>query len=336
MPGSRLIWTAVAKPPVPRGLEPPVGKCPTVFNLLAGWEAGIPTPIGRSRVLIRHPSPVTWPSKWLILQQRTTATALTLHRLHAPVSQSLGPHLTNADTCCMILVSGSWLRPWGDVLEPSCSVWTLWDRRGGSLSGSAVEGPTDSGNSSGLRWFALRVKSHCEKVAAASLRSRDYAEFLPLYRSRWRWSDRWVELERPLFPGYVFCRFDPDHRLPILTIPSLVHIVGIGRVPLPVEDSEIAAVQSVVRSGLAAQPWPYIRVGDVVRVRYGVLRDLEGILIEVKKRHRLVVSIALLQRSVAVEIGRDWVSLVRPASRGPATAAVRRPVSLAATAAGLR
>jgi transcription antitermination factor NusG len=187
-----------------------------------------------------------------------------------------------------------------------------------------------------VRWFALRVKSRCEKVTAASLRNRGYEEFLPLYRSRRLWSDRWVELELPLFPGYVFCRFDPQDRLPILTIPSLVHVVGIGKTPLPVEDGEIAAVQTVVRSGLAARPWPYLNVGDVVRVQYGALRDLEGILIEVRKRHRLVVSITLLQRSVAVEIDREWVSLVRSSRFAPATVAARRPVSLAETAVGLR
>jgi len=164
-------------------------------------------------------------------------------------------------------------------------------------------------------WYALRVKSHCERMTAAGLRSRGYEEFLPTYRLRRRWSDRWMDLELPLFPGYVFCRFDPRDRLPILKIPSLVHIVGLGKTPSPVDEHEIEAIQAIVRSGLAAQPWPYVKVGDWVRVEYGSLCGLEGILIEVKKRHRLVVSVTLLQRSVAVEIDRDWVSLARPASR---------------------
>lgn len=162
-------------------------------------------------------------------------------------------------------------------------------------------------------WYALRVKSHCERMTAESLRCRGYEEFLPTYRLRRRWSDRWVELELPLFPGYVFSRFDARNRLPVLQIPSLVHIVGIGKTPLPVDEREIAAIQAIVRSGIAAQPWPYLRVGDLVRVQYGALCGLEGILVEVRKRHRLVVSVTLLQRSVAVEIDRDWVSLVRPA-----------------------
>jgi len=181
-----------------------------------------------------------------------------------------------------------------------------------------AEGLGRSGTSFG--WYALRVKSHCERMTAASLRSRGYEEFLPTYRLRRRWSDRWVELELPLFPGYVFSRFDARHRLPILQIPSLVHIVGIAKTPLPVDEQEIAAIQAIVHSGLAAQPWPYLRVGDLVRVQYGALSGLEGILVEVRKRHRLVVSVTLLQRSVAVEIDRDWVSLVRPARIGPTVA----------------
>jgi transcription antitermination factor NusG len=178
-----------------------------------------------------------------------------------------------------------------------------------------MESRVETGHEPNTNWFALRVKSHCERMTAAGLRSRGYEEFLPTYRRRRRWSDRWVDQELPLFPGYVFCRFDPRDRLPILKIPSLVHIVGIGKTPLPVDEHEIEAIQAIVRSGLAAQPWPYVKVGDMVRVQYGSLCGLEGILIEVKKRHRLVVSVTLLQRSVAVEIDRDWVSLVRPACR---------------------
>lgn len=177
-----------------------------------------------------------------------------------------------------------------------------------------MDGRAETGCGADPKWFALRVKSHCERITAAGLRSRGYEEFLPTYPSRRRWSDRWVDQELPLFPGYVFCRFDPVDRLPILKIPSLVHIVGIGKTPLPVEDQEIAAIQAIVRSGLAAEPWPYLRVGDTVRVEYGSLCGLEGILVEVKKRHRLVVSVTLLQRSVAVEIDHDWVSPVHPAA----------------------
>jgi transcription antitermination factor NusG len=174
------------------------------------------------------------------------------------------------------------------------------------------------------RWFALRVKSRCEKVTAAILHNKGYQEFLPLYRSRRHWSDRTKQLDLPLFPGYVFCRFDPHDRLPVLTTPGLVHIVGVAGIPAPIDDREIDAVHAIIKSGLAAEPWPFVKVGNIVRIDYGSLEGLEGILIEIKKRHRLVVSVTLLQRSVAVEIDRDWVSLVRSTHRpGPPETALR-------------
>jgi transcription antitermination factor NusG len=157
-------------------------------------------------------------------------------------------------------------------------------------------------------WFALHVKPRHEKVAAWALHNQGYEEFLPIYRSRRRWSDRIKELDIPLLPGYIFCRFDPDNRLPILMSPGVVAVVGVGKTPAPVAESEVAALQRVVQSGLRAEAWPFLKVGQAVRIELGPLAGLEGILTELKNRHRLVVSVTLLQRSVAVEIDRVWVS----------------------------
>lgn len=142
---------------------------------------------------------------------------------------------------------------------------------------------------------------------SASVVAKGYEALLPLYRSRRRWSDRIKELDLPLFDGYVFCRLNPEHRLPVLTIPGVLHFVGTGKAPIAVPDAEIAALQAVMRSGAAAEPWPHLRVGQRIRIDRGPLRNLEGILVEVKGRSRLVVSVSLLQRSVAVEVDRDWV-----------------------------
>jgi transcription antitermination factor NusG len=179
-------------------------------------------------------------------------------------------------------------------------------------------------------WFALRVKSRHENVVAAMARSKGYEEFAPFWRSRRRWSDRDKSVDVPLFPGYVFCRFRRDDRLPLLTIPGVVHVVGIGKVPVPIEDSEIAAIQTAVSSGLAFEPQPFLEVGDRVRVEKGALAGVEGILVELRKNHRLVVSITLLKRSVAVDIEGDWITPVekRGANRmlppsAPAECAVR-------------
>ena len=156
-------------------------------------------------------------------------------------------------------------------------------------------------------WFALRVKSRSEKIVAMIARNKGFEEFLPLYQSRRRWSDRFKSVELPLFPGYVFCRLNPEFRLPLLTIPGVLSFVGIGKIPVPIDEAEIAAIQTAVRAGLSAEPYPFLEVGQRVRVAEGPLAGVEGSLVEVRKQQRLVVSVSMLKRSVAVEIDRLWV-----------------------------
>jgi transcription antitermination factor NusG len=158
-----------------------------------------------------------------------------------------------------------------------------------------------------LSWYAIRIKSKYGSIASTTLRSKGYEEFLPLYRSRRRWSDRIKEVEYPLFPGYLFCRFDASDRLmPILTTPGVIGIVSSGKTPVPVFHDEIEAIRAILRSGLAVQPWPLLRVGSKVCIEGGPLAGLEGIVTDMDKVCRLVVSVSLLQRSVAVEIDRAW------------------------------
>jgi transcription antitermination factor NusG len=157
------------------------------------------------------------------------------------------------------------------------------------------------------RWFAIRVKSQYEKITAVALRNKGYEEFTPMYHSRRYWSDRVKELDLPLFPGYIFCRFDPLHRLPVLTSPGIVSIIGLGKNPEPVEDDEIARIQAIVSSGVLAYPWPFLHAGEKIAVIRGPLCGVEGFLVSSKSQYRLVVSIQLLQRSVAAEVDRDCV-----------------------------
>ena len=164
-------------------------------------------------------------------------------------------------------------------------------------------------------WFAIRIRSRNEKLVALALHSKGYEVFLPLYASQRHWSDRVKELELPLFPGYLFCRFDVQRRLPILKTPGVIDILGFSKTPAPVDETEIAAIQSIVASRLSAEPWPFLQVGQTVRVERGPLLGMEGIMVALKKPYRLVVSVTLLNRSVAVEIDRDWVS---PVVRVPA------------------
>ena len=115
-------------------------------------------------------------------------------------------------------------------------------------------------------WFAVQTRSRYENLVATLLRGKGYELFLPIYKSRRRWSDRIKELELPLFPGYLFCRFNPLDRFPILVTPGVMQVVGVGKSPIPVDDLEIAALKTAIRSGLPRQPWPFLQVGQRVRI----------------------------------------------------------------------
>jgi len=156
-------------------------------------------------------------------------------------------------------------------------------------------------------WYALRVRPRFEKSVAQSLLAKGYEGFLPLYRHRSRWSDRIKEVLLPLFPGYLFCRFDVNHRLPLLVTPGVIEVVGIAKIPYPIEEPEIAALQSIVVSSLQIEPRSYLNIGTRVRIELGPLSGVEGILTGKKGNRKLVVSVSLLQRSVAVEIDESWV-----------------------------
>jgi transcription antitermination factor NusG len=164
-------------------------------------------------------------------------------------------------------------------------------------------------------WYALRVRPRFEKVIAAALLNKGYEGFLPLYRQMSRWSDRTKEIQLPLFPGYLFCRFDINKRLPILITPGVMHVVGIGKTPHPVDEGEITALQAVVISGLQAEPRSYLNIGEKVRIEVGPLAGVEGILLAAKGSNRLVISVSLLQRSVSVEINESWVKPVASSLR---------------------
>jgi transcription antitermination factor NusG len=158
-------------------------------------------------------------------------------------------------------------------------------------------------------WFALQVRTRWEGSTAVLLGGKGYETFLPTYLTKRRWNRRVKEVSAPLFPGYVFCRFDVQKRLPVLVTPGVLAVVGRGKVPLPVDDSEMIAIQMAVTCGLRAEPWPYLELGQRVRIDSDSLMGLEGILVNFKGNHRIVVSVSLLRRSVALEIDR---SCVRP------------------------
>jgi transcription termination/antitermination protein NusG len=159
------------------------------------------------------------------------------------------------------------------------------------------------------RWYALRTRSRFEAVTAAALRDKGFDEFLPVWRSRRRWSDRVKELDLPLFPGYVFCRFSARDKFPVLDSPGVLHIVSAGTRLIPIEDREIEGVRMVCDAGVPAVPWNEGVAGQRLMVVKGPLKGVEGTLVRVKDQYRLVVSISLLQRSVSAELQRDWITI---------------------------
>ena len=162
----------------------------------------------------------------------------------------------------------------------------------------------------GLAWFALSVAPRKEKATACTLRAKGYEDFLPMYAVKRQWSDRMKLVETPLFPGYVFSRFDPKVRLPILKIPTVIAVAGLGKTPQPVPDSEIEALQRVCESGIQPVPCPYLTVGAKVHLTQGPLAGVEGILSEINGTS-IVLSVGLLQRSISVKVEQEWIEAVK-------------------------
>ncbi len=172
-------------------------------------------------------------------------------------------------------------------------------------------------------WFAARVRSNHEQLASQHLRNRGYEDYVPTFKAERQWSDRVKVVDQIVFPGYVFCRLNPNDRLNVLTIPGLMALVSIGKTPAPIPDAEIEAVRRMVSCGVLVKPWPFLEVGQRVLVERGPLAGLEGILEREKGNLLLVISICLLQRSVSTEVQR---SSIRPLSSGPFHARPHREI----------
>lgn len=163
-------------------------------------------------------------------------------------------------------------------------------------------------------WYALHIKPRFEKLVTTQLDQKGYPTLLPTYTSQRKWSDRVKTLSLPLFPGYIFSRFNINARLPIVATPGVMRVLGIGRIPTPVNESEITAIQHIMDSCAHAEPHPYLTAGEMVEIESGPLQGLTGIIVRVKNSDRLVVSVSLLMRSVAVEVDQVAVRPVRETS----------------------
>ena len=152
------------------------------------------------------------------------------------------------------------------------------------------------------RWYAAYTCANHEKRVGAELGARDVEHFLPLYSSVRRWKDRRVNLDLPLFPGYIFVRLALCDRLRVAQIPSVVRLVGFGGLPTALPDTEMEILRTGLSHSLRAEPHPFLTVGRRVRITAGPFAGLEGVLKRKKSNLRVVVSLELIQRSVAVDV----------------------------------
>ena len=157
------------------------------------------------------------------------------------------------------------------------------------------------------QWFAVAVKPRFDKAVARTLESKGFETLLPLYKTQHRYAARSKVSDLPLFPGYVFCRFNVLTRLPILTTPGVTQILGTGNNPLALSEEEIVSLRVAIRADIPLQPFPFLQAGQRVRIEQGALRGVVGLVVKIKDCMRLILSITLLQRSVLLEIDRSHV-----------------------------
>jgi transcription antitermination factor NusG len=165
-----------------------------------------------------------------------------------------------------------------------------------------------------LRWYAVYTYPRHEKSVAEQLESKTIEAFLPTFTTESRWKDRRVRIQTPVFPGYVFARISPSQRSKILNTPGVIRVLSFNGIPAPNDDSEIEAVKLCLERDATLKPYPFLEVGDRVRVRSGVLEGLEGLISRCKNERRLIVPITLINQSVAIEVDAQLLEPL-PANR---------------------
>ena len=162
----------------------------------------------------------------------------------------------------------------------------------------------DSNEKQETFWYAVQTMPRHEMKVSAELAGKEVPCFLPTISNTRQWSDRKKIIVEPLFAGYVFVKIAPQSelRIPLLKTKGVVGLVGTRGVPAPIPEPEIAAIRAVVESKVPYRPYQYLSIGKKVRIQGGVLDGLEGILQEVKGDQSLIVSVELINRSLAVTI----------------------------------
>lgn len=161
-------------------------------------------------------------------------------------------------------------------------------------------------------WYAFRVRPRHEKLVSMSLRGKGYEEFLPLTKSQRKWVDRSPIIEMPLFPGYIFCDTERSEISKIRCTRGVVDVIRAGPTPLPAKRTEIEGLRKATEAELQLESLPYIDPSTAGRLRIisGPLSGLDGMLVQVRGKERLILSVDLLCRSVLVEIPLSSVAHV--------------------------
>jgi transcription antitermination factor NusG len=164
-------------------------------------------------------------------------------------------------------------------------------------------------------WYAVHTRSNFEARVAAQIAGKGMESYLPCYEEAHKWKDRLKTIQVPLFTGYVFTRFYdcPEARIAVLQTPGVARIVGWGDQIEPVQEEELGKVKALLEARMSCMPHPYLRQGDWVRVKRGALKGLEGYLVRTKANARLVISLAILEKSVSTEVDAKDVE----AAKGP-------------------
>jgi transcription antitermination factor NusG len=159
----------------------------------------------------------------------------------------------------------------------------------------------------GHPWFALQTRPKNERKVERLLNQKRYDCFTPTYRSKRKWSDRIIEIDSPLFPGYVFCRFNSSALGKAIATQGVTRVVGFGGTPAEVAKEEVEALRVLAQTSFLREPWKYLPHGTLVLVETGPLAGVQGIICASEDKRRLVISVTLLQRSVAIQLDEDTV-----------------------------
>jgi len=163
-----------------------------------------------------------------------------------------------------------------------------------------------------FNWYAIHTRPRNEKWIAGQLQQKKVFTFLPLLQQIHRWSDRRSKVEVPMFSCYAFVRIvqTAEERLKILRTPGVLSFVGNEREGTPIPSEQIEHLQIALREKIPCAVHPFIHIGQRVRVRGGSLDGMEGILLRQGKDESLIVSVELLQRSIAIRVNGYEVELV--------------------------